>query len=223
MSKETAQSNFDEAVKAILEKNFSRAKDILLNLQKSGIDSTDIQANLGRTYFELNDYGNAVWHLENSISLDRLDWSLRRELKLAQSKVAGGFGERVSHPSEWAHSVASFVRPLEFASLASIFLLTALFFKIFNQSKRHISLLLVTAVLLIVCFSLSTTSASLALLLNTETPLKSTPLESAEATNTLSSGTRVRIIRESGNFAEIERPGQFRGWVSKDALTRLPF
>lgn len=223
MSKEAAQSNFDEAAKALADKDFSRAKDILLGFHQNGVTSADIDANLGRTYFELQDFGNAVFFLERSLSQNRLGLDIRRELQLAQAKVSAGYGQKVAHPSEWAHLIAGLVRPLEFASLASILLLIALFLKIFEHPKKRVLMVLLAATMSLGMYFFTGSNASLGLVLSDQTELKSSPLKSAKVISALPSGTRARKIRKSGDYVEIERPGQFRGWIHQDQFRALPF
>mgnify|MGYP003334966590 CR=1 FL=1 len=34
----------------------------------------------------------------------------------------------------------------------------------------------------------------------------------------LHKGTKVSVLREGEHFVEIERPGDFKGWISKESL-----
>jgi drug/metabolite transporter (DMT)-like permease len=82
------------------------------------------------------------------------------------------------------------------------------------------------ALLLAMLFGLAgfgLTGSALATVSSAEaTPLRTAALESSEEKILLKPGTRVRVIRTSGAFTEVEGTDVGRGWVDSKALTAVP-
>jgi hypothetical protein len=51
-----------------------------------------------------------------------------------------------------------------------------------------------------------------------DTELKSVPVEGSASKMNLLKGSKVSVLQEGEHFVEVERPGDFKGWVSKDSL-----
>jgi hypothetical protein len=51
-----------------------------------------------------------------------------------------------------------------------------------------------------------------------DTELKSVPVEGSAPKMNLLRGSKVSVLQEGEQFVEVERPGDFKGWVSKDSL-----
>jgi hypothetical protein len=158
------------------------------------------------------------------VALDRGNSSFRDDLELAQSKINGGLGQPMSHPSEWAWKVASYARPNEILGVASLLLLVFLSFKYIRKPMTRLQHVLALALIgLVAGLGLFARSSASIAICESEIPLRSGPLESSEPVMNLVAGTRLRIIRESLPFVEVERPNAFRGWVETSKIARLGF
>ncbi len=216
-----AQKVFDEGVKLLSEKKFAEARDRFLLIQKSGHSSADFQANLGQAQVESGELGPGIFSLHLAVAQDRWDSQHRRDLNFAQTKVESGWGLPMKDPAEWGQSLSTYLRPTEMASLCALFLLAFLTLRFYKKLKKGPALALLFLTLA------SAGGAGLAWwgrsigIVQSHTVLKNAPLESAEQSTELKSGVRLRVIRESGDFSEVERTGAFRGWVKSDQIKRL--
>jgi hypothetical protein len=222
--KVSLQEAFDRGSKLLADGKASEAVTALRTIAQTGYTSPGLEANLGRALIETNALGEGIVHLTNAVALDRWDARTRQDLTLAESRVANGLGAPMSHPAEWAHRVASYARPLELLSGASFILLLLLAARALRVplKRAHYALGFLLAFATLALGAFATTSRSLAIVRDA-TELHATPLGSSEKIQDLVTGTRVRIIRTSGAFAEIERSNALRGWAASDKLTPLPF
>jgi|GEM_PF-994976 len=201
------------------------AIELLQKIDAAGYTSSQLHANLGRAYARLENWPQAILSFQKAVSLDRWNSELRDDLSFAQDKIEGGQGRPLSHPSEWGYQIASRARPSEiFAgglALTWVFLLWV-FLKKGLPRKSWIPCVLVLA-LVFAAAGLSLSGSSLATISTAEpTPLRSAPLENSEEKILLKPGTRVRVIRTSGAFTQVEGSDSGRGWVDTKSLSALP-
>ena len=218
-----AQKTFDQATNLLGEAKFKEARELLLELTKNGYTSTAVEINLGRASVESGELGLGIFHYTNAVALSRFDSAAREDLFFAQSKVDGGVGVSMKHPAEWGNAISSYLRPSECLFFASTFLVGLLLLKLYVPIKRATYIgggLLVAMFLTFATFG--KLGQSLAVL-KSDADLRTAPLVSAEVVAPLKSGTRLRVIRKSGDFTEVERTGSFRGWMDSSALVTTPF
>jgi hypothetical protein len=225
MSKEVSlQEAFDRASDAITKGQPQAAVQLLEKIRETRHTSSDLEGNLALAYAQGGDFAKASEHYAYAVALDRSNSSLRNDLALAQSKVSSGMGSAMSHPSEWAWKIASYARPNEILGVASFLLLGLLALKYLRKPMSRLqNVIAFGSVLLIASLGLFARSSASIALCQGETVLRSGPLESSEQLMNLLPGTRLRIIRESPPFLEVERPNAFRGWVDGSKIARLGF
>ena len=227
MATNDRQSAFDEALKQLSTGRVVEGIDSLRSLRKQGFTSSELDVNLGRALVERGDMGEGLTYLESAVAIDRFDSRNRQDLEFAQSKVPNNAGTPMSHPAEYAHNIATYLRPLEALSISSLFLIvfgaTVLIRGRKNPPKRSFVLSMLLFATLITSLGLfATTGRSMGYVM-ADVDLRSAPLESAEVIMPIKAGSRVRLIRRSGNYSEIERSNAFRGWVLNDSLTTSAF
>ncbi len=176
------------------------------------------EAALGTSQHFLGETGGAVVHLQNAVLLDRFNSSYRNNLIMAREKVDGGLGASLNHPADWGFELSTWIRPKESASLA--FLLLNIFLLLRFYKKPHFKRDLGLGVLVFAFLSLSGLGfygQDLGVITQSAN-LKRQPLESSSDIRALPAGTRVRRLRDSGDFSEIEGSSSIRGWVKKSEL-----
>jgi hypothetical protein len=222
-SQESLQSLFDQAQQKLAAKDFPSARDLLLKIKEQGFTSASLEAALARAQFEAGEHGLAVQAWSQAIALDRLNTTYRSDLELAQSKIPGGVGTKLEHPAEFAQTLSSYARPSEQFLGASVLLLILLWLKLSGMAEKTSKALRIFLLSLSFIFAASAGfslwSQSISVLM-APTTLKPAPLESAEGSLELAPGTRVRVLKKSGAFVEIERPNSFRGWVKEESISR---
>ena len=130
----------------------------------------------------------------------------------------------MSHPVEWGNLLSSYLRPSEALFVSSFFLLGSIGCVIFSpkQKKRWVVLCLSLCVVFAGASFFARYGRSTGILTE-KADLHASPIASSEVVQNLPSGTRLRVIRRSGEFAEVERPGSFRGWVSVASVATTPY
>lgn len=194
------------------------AQALLASIHASQTTTAWQEAALGTSQHFLGEAGGAVTHLQNAVLLDRFNSSYRSNLTLARSQVEGGLGESMGHPADWGFELATWIRPKEAASLAFLLLNLFLLLRFIKKPliKRDLALGALVLILLTIG-ALGFYGADVGVLTQV-TNLKRNPVESAADIRSLPAGARVRRIRDSGEFSEVERSDAFRGWVKKDTL-----
>jgi tetratricopeptide (TPR) repeat protein len=225
----SVEEAYSQALKILGDKDtqtsqLGRAIDLLQQIRNTGRSSPQLEANLGKAYAKLENYPRALDHFHKAIEADRLNLSYRKDLSWVQARIPSGLGQPLSHPAEWGFRISSYARPHELFSVSFAALWIFLFI-LFKKRRLKTQVWLPSCALIVVLFFLSAfslTASSLALIVSAEqTSLKSAPLQNAEELSLVAPGTRLRILRESGDFVEVERPNAFRGWLSKKDVRRL--
>jgi len=216
------QKIFDESAKILAEGRPDAVIDILASAQKRGLTSSGLEANFGRAYTDKSDFANASIHYTKAVALDRFNGALRRDLKLAQTKIEGGVGRRLESPTEWAVDFASYVRPSEAMAFGSLILLGCLAARYLGKIRRlQLALGALVAILFLSLGALALQADSIAVLVDKQ-EVRRAPLETAEINLELKPGARVEILRKSGDFVEVSRAGA-RGWIKDRGLFRMPY
>lgn len=217
----SSQTRFDEALQLLSEKRLNEGIALLEKIRKEdGLTSAGLEANLGKAYSQNGLTAKSLEHFERAIVLDRFQSTHRQDLKLAQMKVGEGLGRPMSHPSEWAWTLKSYIRGGEALSLALVFLFVFLSLRFFRPKLKKaawISLGLFGFLLAMATFTQYSGSVAW---LSEEAKLRSAPLSSAEEIREIPRGTRLRVLRSSGDFSEVERSGSIRGWIEKGKIHR---
>lgn len=221
---------YSQAIKILGDKSTQTAQlgqaiELLQKISAAGYTSPQLEANLGRAYAKLENWPQSILHFQKALSQDRWNSELRSDLAFAQEKIEAGLGRPLAHPSEWGYSIASYFRPPElFAAgflLTWIILMTAFYKK--GLSKK---VWIPSSIILVGIFCLagmSITGSSLATVSSADSvSMRVAALENSEEKVLLKPGTRVRVIRTSGAFTEVENPATGPGWVESKAITSVP-
>jgi hypothetical protein len=216
---------FKKGIEALKEKNFSLSIERFQNARAKGFTSDSLETALGRAFTENGQIAEGLYHLGLASYMSRADKEFVANLNFAQNRVENGWGTRMSHPAELFIKIETRVRSEEMFFLSSVFLflfLVSLFYKggeVFRKT-RFFSLFFSIAILVL---SMGTLAFSNSVAVATErTEVRGLPLLSEESKATIPEGTRFRVLRTRGDFLEIERPGQIRGWIEKRFAKIVP-
>lgn len=190
-------------------------------IKLKSVTSSALEANLGKSYFELKKFPQSVRHFELAIYLNRLDSESRKDLTLAQFSIERGLGLPTRSFVEWGPWAQSYLRQEEawvggFAGLA-FFIFLRLFKKSWAAHRKIQVITISVSLFFFLAGGLASQSEKVRRVV-IESPLRSVPLESVPSMELIPEGTRIIKIRESGNFTEIERPGVFKGWIETKSL-----
>jgi len=230
MAEQTSVTDaYASALKILGDKNTQTAElgqaiELLNKINAAGFTSPQLEANLGRAYGRLENWPEAILHLEDAVQQDRWSSSIREDLHFSQEKIEGGVGLPMSHPAEWGYRISSYVRSHELFTVSFACLWVFLMFW-YQKRRLHPKVWIPSGLLLVLLFSVSIfslTGQNLAVLSSkTEVELRSAPLDNAEVLAQVKAGTRLRVLRNSGDYSEVERPNSFRGWVQSKSLQML--
>jgi hypothetical protein len=218
------QRLFDEAVAHLSKKEYKLGIEALSAIREKGFVSADLEANLGHALVEVGQIGPGIQHLMNAVALDRFSFENRSDLLLAQSKVEGGLGQSSSHPSEIASQISSYIRPAESLALSSVLLLTLIGLFLLKKLQKSLAIGLSAALSLFLILSAFSSLSRSIYIVAKDSEIRMSPLESAEVSQSLKAGTRLRVLRTSGQFSEVERANSFnRAWIKSDSLFVSPY
>ena len=220
---EELQTSFDAALELLKKDSFREGADLLLAIRSKGFVSADLENNLGRAFCEGGQLAQCIEHLNYAVALDRFNTNYRNDLKAAQAKVESSTGTTASHPSEIANLISSYLRPEESFGLASLLLLTLMALQLFRKITNRLTVTLGFSVIALACLGVFSVWGSSVAIVSRDVDLKQNPLEASDAIQVLKSGTRLKVLRVSGAFAEVERTNSFRGWIKNDAVTKTPY
>lgn len=228
-SRADTTKSYEEAISLLSRKGASPAESgkailLLQNIRATGETSPQLEANLARAYFRLENYPKAIEHFELAIRYDRWNSQYRKDLVLAQEKNPGNLATGIEHPAEWGAYASSYLRPQEALFFSSLLLFAFLAYSILIKPFKK-STWIVGSLFFVFAFgisALSFTGSSIAIVTSSkDVSVKSAPLESAEEVILLKPGSRLRTLNESGKFTEVERPNVLRGWIATESITSI--
>jgi len=148
---------------------------------------------------------------------------LRREERLSFADYNPAKRKRKAFEEEHNFPAAQGEYPVCMLYISIILLIgLGLVFAYYVKCKQHLAKIL-TMVAIICAFVImfnSSVQISKRFAIIKKTAVLSVPEENATSSNELTSGTRVRILEETDNWAYIE-VGEIGGWVSKDRLCKI--
>jgi len=187
-------------------------------LKSKKFTSAWLESTLAKAHQNQGELAQAHIHILNSVFIDRTNSTLRNNLEYTQAQIESQLGTPMQHPADWGFRLASWIRPLESAGISFLFLNSFLLLRFFlkRSTKRDTTLGFCTVLfMLISLFGYFGTGISV---VKSPTQLLESPISSSKELRTIPGGARVRAIKESGKYTEIERADSFRGWVKSSNL-----
>jgi hypothetical protein len=225
MAETVVQELIGKARTHISKKKFQDAVDTYTQVKELKITSPEVESYLGVGLVETGRVSEGLYHLGLGSYLGRGDQEYAHNLKFAQSKVENGYGTRLSHPAEFFISLETRVRSEEllFASFSMLFFFCcALILKNIRWLQK-IRFWALSLSLLSVFLSFGTLAFTDSIAVaSRKSELRDLPLITEPTRAFIPEGSRMKTLRFRGDFVEVERPGQFRGWILKSNLTIVP-
>jgi len=217
------QVAFDQAVKEFNSGNAQQALSLFQSIRKTGFSSADLELNLSKAYFKTGDSFHALEHAQAGVFLTRINSEARNDLKTIQKAVPAGYGERLDHPSEISWTIYSYIRPSEGFAVGAFLLFLFLLGAVLRRSLwTRASVLMLSVATISILLGVAALPAKTLALVNSEgAELRSSPIKSADVSMRIPAGSRIKIRQIRGEFAEIERPNSFRGWVSTSSVSKV--
>ena len=201
-------------------------------LLKQG-DSPDLYYNLGNAYYRSDNYTRAILNYERALLLAPADDDIRHNLQLARQKTA----DKLSPSADfflltWYRSLVGMmsVDGWAVAALLVLALAVALFLVyLFSQRVALQKLGFFGALAMLVCFLLfnlfawqqkqTLTHRTGAIVIASETSVKSTPAQNGTDLFRLHEGTKVEITDDSmAGWKEVRLPDGKEGWIAASAI-----
>jgi hypothetical protein len=211
------QNLFNQAVE-----NQSQGKDIeALALYRSinaqGVTSPSIELNKSLIFEKQDDWGRALTSIDRAQFLSRNPWLASNKLERIQKEIGANRAYSIGSLGELSGEISKIIRPSESLFVAS--LLIGFYLIVRGLGFRNRGFLVSLAFSLIfITFSALAFFTSKTKYVIADAELRPLPLEESASKFNIGKGAKVTVLREKGNFSEVERPGDFSGWISSSAL-----
>lgn len=225
VSKESADS-------AYAQQHYQEAIKQYETLLQQGV-SADIYYNLGNAYYRSDNYTRAILNYERALLLEPGDGDIRHNLQLARQKTV----DKLSPSADfflvtWYRSVVNLmgVDAWGWTALVVLFLAIVLFLVYLFSGRVALQKLgFFGAVLMVLLFLMSNvfawhqkhmlTNRTGAIVVASETSVKSTPAQNGTDLFRLHEGTRVEITDASmKDWKEVRLPDGKEGWIATEAI-----
>ena len=211
------QKTFDQAVQAQSEGKNQEALALYDSIKSQGVTSYATDLNQALLYESFGEFGKALQDIDHAQRIARRPWLADDIERRIIKKVPGNRASAIGSFGEILSVGEKVIRPQESLFLGSVlivffFLIRALGFK----NKPAWSLVGLGAVFIL--FSVFCSLANRPAYLLTDANLHSVPVPASPTKFSLVKGTKVSVLRENNKYIEVERPGDFHGWVEKSAV-----
>ncbi len=220
-----ANSLFKLGNKAYEENDFKTAINQYESVLDKGLNSFELHYNLGNAYFKNQEIGKSILHYEKAYKINNEDDDLNFNLDFSRSFIVDKIEELPSpsvlrwwstfkasqHPDFWA----------KWALISIVFFSIIIVIRIFINSRSGKKLTVFTGVIIFL-FSIISLSMSYisdisvkkeAILIHTNTNIKSAPSTSAEDLFILHEGVKMQIIEELNGWNKIKLSDGMIGWL----------
>ncbi len=225
-------SRFSNANSLYQSGKFDEAKISYLEILKTGVQSPELFYNLGNCFFKTADYASAILYYERAALLSPNDDDLKANLELANAQIV----DKLTPLGEfflfsWIKSIGDSMSSDTWATWAIITLFLMLgclvaFFYVSSSLHKQIVFYLGIFLLFI---NLSTSyfastqkdkleSQDMAIVFSTSVTVKSSPDLTGSELFVLHSGTKVKVLKKMGSWAEIRLVNGNIGWLQLNTI-----
>jgi tetratricopeptide (TPR) repeat protein len=217
--------DFDVANRLYSEGKFSDAKQHYESLVRAGNLSANLFYNLGNAEWKLGNLGAAALNYERALRLEPTHPEARANLQFVRNQT----GAKVEAPRWWQRLFVD-LKSGTYAITAAIAAWLAIFgfAAIALRVRRETGALWLGAIacILVCVYALSAIyflekNSSLAVVIGKRAEARFAPADTASLSDTLPTGSHVRVLRELGAWTYCELPNDARAWIASSAIERV--
>ncbi len=212
--------------------NFAKAIKEYEQLLADGYKSSDLHYNLGNAYYRARDLGRAVLHLEKAALLNPRDKDIRHNLKVVKKNIPDQI-ETIPpfFIQRWWDTLQALFNPALWGIIGLLILWAGIgglivWLRADSRQKRKQGFTLGVAALLLCILPVSIAFSTIkemqnsqrAVILVSETSLKSAPDEVSEEILRLHAGISLRVLDEIGEWKKIRLSNGEEGWLETKVL-----
>jgi tetratricopeptide (TPR) repeat protein len=232
LSQETSTDKFTQGVTYFTSGNYQEALKIWTDIYNTGYRSSDLEYNIGNTYFKMNSIPAAILFYERAYLLNPADENINYNLQIARTLIVDRFQEIPElFFVRWYNFISLFLSTNSWARISVtsfIMCLLLLSLYIYSTRYRHKVIGFWLAVFFFVlsfsslAFSIRNKSlvydSHKAIILSPLVNGKSSPDNSGTDLFILHEGTKVSIEDEVGGWFEVRLSDGNKGWVPLNSL-----
>ncbi len=227
---QSSQLLFESANQDYQQGNYEQAIETYLRILEKGVESSEVQFNLGNAYYKINQYGKAILHYEKAKKTLANDEALEKNLKLVQLRIIDKI-EPIPQLflKEWWIEVLNLMSLEWYAwvTLALFVVLTSLIVINILSVRRinkliwiFLSIFIFVLVLFINKAYISETTR-FGIILVDKISIVSEPSISGNEMFILHEGTKVQVLRNSADWLEIKIADGKTGWLKTESLGHI--
>lgn len=225
-------SRFTNANSLYQSGKFEEAKTSYLAISNTGVQSPELFYNIGNCFFKTADYASAILYYERATLLSPNDEDLKANLELANALIV----DKLTPLGEffmfrWINSIGNSLSSDAWATWAimTLFLmLSCLVAFFYANSPLHKQIVFYCGVLFLIANISTSYFAStqkdklerreMAIVFNSSVTVKSSPDLTGSELFVLHSGTKVKVLKKMGSWAEIQLINGNIGWMQMSSL-----
>lgn len=211
---------------------FEEARNSYLEILKTGVQSPELLYNLGNSFFKTNDYASAILYYERAILLAPNDADLKANLELANAQIV----DKLTPLGEfflfrWISSIGNSLSSDAWAiwAIVSLFMLLGCLIAFFYINTALIKQIVFYGGLSLLFLNISTSyfastqkekleRQDMAIVFNSSVTVKSSPDLTGSELFVLHSGTKVKVLKKIGSWAEIQLIDGNIGWLQMSSI-----
>tara|TARA_B100001250_G_scaffold297206_1_gene258697 strand:- start:33 stop:764 length:732 start_codon:yes stop_codon:yes gene_type:complete len=216
-------SLFLEANQQYNKQNYKSAILLYDSIIANGLESSELYYNLGNCYYKKEEWANAIWNYEKSLSLKKNTNTLEN-LELTKLKITDKIEPipQLFYKKWWRNTINLVsVNMWQILTLLCIWIILIVqIITRFTTSKHKYSFHFLT-ILFIILLSISLSSyhenyqKPKAIIFSSSVNVNSAPTEDSKNLFSLHAGTKVRILDNIGDWINIKIEDGKNGWIKK--------
>lgn len=227
-------NSFEAANKAYNQGDYSQAVNEYQNIIEAGEESFEVYFNLGNSFYKLNDVANSIYYYEKAALIDENHPALQVNLSYARGMTIDSINQKSESGiskvfNEFILSVELSIWTYLSIVLMLLFVTFYLIFLLWNSTniKRLAFILSIISLLFsLSSYGLASRHQSLEAkdrpaIIFSNTVVKAEPNDRGAVLFELHLGTKVQIVDQMGNWAQIQLADGQEGWLLIDTLKSL--
>ena len=214
--------------------NYLEAINNYQKIINKGFYHENLYLNLGNAYYQANKIGYAIWSYEKGLKINPINKDLKYNLKIANSKVV----DKIIIPN-FFFIFSLYITIIGYLSFSNWFLLTSILFFFFclliifqrsyklskniflNNTLRISFVSLLIMLLVLFDISLNLSKINNGIVISESLKIYSSPSIKSNLIHLMNEGSKIRIVRISDLWIEIEFLDGNKGWVLKTNVKEL--